>query len=170
MVFYFEVFFNLGFHRDGEGCFFCCFSCFKVSNKSLKQKLSILCVDYTEQCPSFRGVVRLWLVVEWVIVWGIYIIFGGGEGFIGCIGIWVIRWFTFFFFWLHGVARGILVPQPGIEPVSPAVEAESPNHWTTREVPGFLTCERKREKPSERLTLSRSSSGKAELSLNPGNF
>ena len=26
----------------------------------------------------------------------------------------------------------ILVPQPGIEPIPPAVEAQSPNHWTTR--------------------------------------
>ena len=25
--------------------------------------------------------------------------------------------------------------QPGIEPVPPAVEAQSPNHWTTREFP-----------------------------------
>ena len=31
---------------------------------------------------------------------------------------------------------GILIPQPGIEPVSPAVE-QSPNHWITREVPMF---------------------------------
>ena len=29
----------------------------------------------------------------------------------------------------------MLVPWPGIEPVSPAMEALSINHWTTREVP-----------------------------------
>ena len=29
----------------------------------------------------------------------------------------------------------ILVPQPGVEPMSPALEAWSPNHWTTRELP-----------------------------------
>ena len=29
---------------------------------------------------------------------------------------------------------GILIPWPGIEPVSPAVEAWSHNHWTSREV------------------------------------
>ena len=29
---------------------------------------------------------------------------------------------------------GILFPWPGIEPVSPAVEAWSLNHWTTRDV------------------------------------
>ena len=28
----------------------------------------------------------------------------------------------------------ILVPQPGMEPVSPVVKVQSPNHWTTREV------------------------------------
>ena len=38
------------------------------------------------------------------------------------------------------MACGILVPRPGIEPVHPALEAWSPNHWTAREVPkhGFL--------------------------------
>ena len=30
---------------------------------------------------------------------------------------------------------GILVPQTGIEPKPPALEAQSLNHWTTREVP-----------------------------------
>ena len=30
---------------------------------------------------------------------------------------------------------GILVPQPGTKPLRPAVEAQSLNHWTTREVP-----------------------------------
>ena len=30
---------------------------------------------------------------------------------------------------------GILVSQPGIQPTPPALEAWSPNHWTTREVP-----------------------------------
>ena len=29
----------------------------------------------------------------------------------------------------------ILVPQPGIELLPPAVEAQSPNHWTARELP-----------------------------------
>ena len=32
-------------------------------------------------------------------------------------------------------ARGILVPQPAIPPPTPALEAWSLNHWTTREVP-----------------------------------
>ena len=40
-----------------------------------------------------------------------------------------------FSFWLHLEACGILVPQPGIEPVFPAVQVWSPNHWTAREFP-----------------------------------
>ena len=41
------------------------------------------------------------------------------------------------------MACGILVPQPGIEPTPPAVEAQSRNHWTAREVPPFLNCWKK---------------------------
>ena len=39
-----------------------------------------------------------------------------------------------FFFWPHPVACGVLVPRPGMEPGPPSVEAQSPNHWTAREV------------------------------------
>ena len=43
-------------------------------------------------------------------------------------------------FWPCHEACRVLVPQPGIEPMPPAVEAWSLNHWTAREVwgPGFL--------------------------------
>jgi len=37
-------------------------------------------------------------------------------------------------FCLHLPACGILVPHPGTEPASPALEAQSLMHWTTREV------------------------------------
>ena len=40
-----------------------------------------------------------------------------------------------FFIWPHHVTRGISVAWPRIEPVAPAVEARSLNHWTAREVP-----------------------------------
>ena len=45
--------------------------------------------------------------------------------------------FFFFFsnFWLCCTACGIFVPQPGIKLVFLAVEAWSPNHWTTRQAP-----------------------------------
>ena len=36
------------------------------------------------------------------------------------------------------MACGILVPWPGIEPASPAVEAQTLNHWTTSKVPSVF--------------------------------
>ena len=44
--------------------------------------------------------------------------------------------FTFFFFDLE--AFRILVLWPGIKPGPPAVEVQSFNHWTTKEVPGLF--------------------------------
>ena len=46
---------------------------------------------------------------------------------------WSCRQFLFFFF--SHKAYGILVPRPGIKVVSPALEVQSPNCWTPREVP-----------------------------------
>ena len=62
-----------------------------------------------------------------------------------CVCVCVCRYALFLFlvfFWPCHVARGILVPWPGIEPVSPELGTQSLNHWTTREVPryGLLTC------------------------------
>ena len=37
----------------------------------------------------------------------------------------------------HTSTHGILVSQPELEPVPAALEAQSPNCWTTREVPRF---------------------------------
>lgn len=42
--------------------------------------------------------------------------------------------FTYFLL-LNHTACGILVPQPGIEPVSSAVKEQCPKHWTTWEFP-----------------------------------
>ena len=53
-----------------------------------------------------------------------------------------------FFSGLHHRARGILVPQSGIKPVLPAVEAYSLNQWSAREVPlSFSTKEIQTETP-----------------------
>ena len=38
--------------------------------------------------------------------------------------------FCLFVFWPHPAACGILVPQQGMEPVNPVLEAWSLNHWT----------------------------------------
>ena len=43
------------------------------------------------------------------------------------------HYLIFFFPVLH--SSGILVPLPGIEPGQPAMKAQCPNHWTTREFP-----------------------------------
>ena len=49
---------------------------------------------------------------------------------------WLIYFIgTGFFFWPRLAGYGILVPQTGIKPAAPAVEAQSLNHWTTRELP-----------------------------------
>ena len=37
----------------------------------------------------------------------------------------------------HCAKCGILVPQPGIKPVPPALGVQNLNHWTAREVPIF---------------------------------
>ena len=56
-----------------------------------------------------------------------------------CTAKWIsytyihIHSFIFIIFWLFHRAYGILVPQSGIESVTPAVEAWSLNHWTIRE-------------------------------------
>ena len=42
-----------------------------------------------------------------------------------------------FSFWLHLETCGILVPQPGIEPVFPAVQVWSPNHCITIALPSL---------------------------------
>ena len=46
--------------------------------------------------------------------------------------------FLFIYFLPHSTVYGDL-PGPGIEPKSPAVEAQCLNHWTTREVLGINT-------------------------------
>ena len=50
--------------------------------------------------------------------------------------LWVIYFYLFFnfIFWLPCRACGILVPKPGIEPMLPAVESQSLNHWTLPEI------------------------------------
>ena len=61
----------------------------------------------------------------------------------GEYSLW-IRWWNhnhskspdfYLFFWPCCTACGILVPQPGIKPMSPALKSWSFNHWTTSEVP-----------------------------------
>ena len=50
-----------------------------------------------------------------------------------------IKFGHIFFFWPRHTACGILVAQPGIKAMPPAVEALSLSHWTAREVPGHYS-------------------------------
>ena len=47
----------------------------------------------------------------------------------------------------------ILVPQPGIDPVPPALEAQSLNHWTTGEVLEVVTSEWRKRRGDSYLNL-----------------
>ena len=49
-----------------------------------------------------------------------------------------LPFFFFSFFWPHHMACGNLVPWPGTEILSPALNVKSLNHWPTREVPHYI--------------------------------
>ena len=57
----------------------------------------------------------------------------------------------FIYFWPHLAECGILVPWPGLEPVPPAVEAQSLNHWTARDAPLLLFKCKKKKKINRKL-------------------
>ena len=48
-----------------------------------------------------------------------------------------VRFYLFIYFWLYCVAWRILVPQLGVEPKSPAVEAPRPNRCSRQGSPGM---------------------------------
>ena len=52
------------------------------------------------------------------------------------LGTWIVSILIYSI--ILAVLCRTLVPHPGIEPTPPAVEAQSPNHWTTREFPVSL--------------------------------
>ena len=55
--------------------------------------------------------------------------------------LWGFYWFFWgegWYFWPHCVGCGILVPEPGIEPVPPTVKMWIVDHWATRQVPWLL--------------------------------
>ena len=44
-----------------------------------------------------------------------------------------------FFGRAHHAICGLLVPQPEVQPECPALDSQSPNHWTTKEVPSSIS-------------------------------
>ena len=90
-----------------------------VSIMQLRKMESYLCGSY---CISFR-----WCSTS---PWGHFI----QEIFFSALLLLLLLYF-FLTFWPHHLACGILLPQPGIEPVpTPTLEAQILNHGTTREV------------------------------------
>ena len=69
--------------------------------------------------------------------------------------------FLLFYFLLYHAACRILVPQPEMEPTSPAVEVWRLKHWTTREVPicifFFFWCQKLRVNYLWFLTMEKKS-------------
>ena len=68
------------------------------------------------------------------------------ESFIPEFNLLVKFCYIFFFFWPHHVACGILVPQPRIKSVLPAVEVQSANHLDLQGIPlisilGIYDCD-----------------------------
>ena len=61
----------------------------------------------------------------------------------GAFVIFVLIFFFLKFVSFGCTASGILAPRPGVEPMSPAPEAQSLNHWTTRDVPINIFEEKK---------------------------
>ena len=57
---------------------------------------------------------------------------------VGLISLEGDQFRNYLFCWLCSTAREILVLQPGVKHVPPAVELRSLNHWTTRQVPGTI--------------------------------
>ena len=83
--------------------------------------------------------------------------------------------YFFFFFWPCRAACGILVPGPGIEPMPPAVEAQSPNHWEAREVPTLyfqgqlkVSCHPSAQNPPMASHLAHSKSQSFQRPTRPG--
>ena len=63
----------------------------------------------------------------------------------------IIPLLFYLFFWPHCTACKTLVPQPGVEPVPPPVEAQSLNHWSTRAVRLPFLDEEMAVEPSQTL-------------------
>ena len=56
-----------------------------------------------------------------------------------CVHLCLLKILYYYYFGVVPVACRILVSWPGIKPMSPAMEAQSPKHWVTRKLPPFPT-------------------------------
>ena len=119
------------------------------SPTSSHQALSLLCLGHLPNCPLCPHLVQAATSPAWTsspASAGVSLLPTGSKGQVlppSKSPLWLLTarvtsklyLFKKQFFWQCHTACGILVTRPGIEPMSPAVEAQSPNHWTAREVP-----------------------------------
>ena len=54
-----------------------------------------------------------------------------------CLFSHILFTYVFIYFWHHHAVCGILAPRPGTELTPLAMKAQSPNHWTARELLSF---------------------------------
>ena len=129
--------------------YFSSHSLFSPSHQTLATTKSAVFMNLSILEYHINGITQYLVFYIWQYI-NIYVI---GLFYVTCFQVlpihfysWIIPlcWYTTvclsihqvidFFFWLYWAARGILFPWPGIEPVLPAVEARSLNHWTSSEV------------------------------------
>ena len=72
--------------------------------------------------------------------------------------LWLFFLLSIIIFWTRSAACRILVPRWGIKPPPPVVEAQSPNHWTTRNIPNYsiynlCCCSVAQSRPTLQLRL-----------------
>ena len=121
-------------------------SCSWDSVSDSQRKVISLSIKALEQKPVFhllRGCAILWLRAHasgaWF--WSLRVLNSSCPIISPCDFGQVFIYFIYYFsIVLCHMACGILVPWAGIEPMTPALEVWSLNHWTTREVPKFLEC------------------------------
>ena len=113
-----------------------------VRTEELMEEISHGCYNQTklERIPFHSNVTRtedlFFCVLRWTLLNKKLI-------FLSCQALFRLRWWCLFdeheaiFFFFLAMLCGLWDPGPwsGIEPMSPALEAWSLNHWTTREVP-----------------------------------
>ena len=98
----------------------------------------------------FRGFIHFFLLRFWLYLQKLFILWILTPLYKYCQYCLLVCPLHFFFFWLHSIAYGILVPQSGVEPdwqvkaamkawsESLAVKARSPDCWIVRKFPALI--------------------------------
>ena len=88
---------------------------------------------YTSMCVYMRACMSMGIV--FMYMWVCLCVFLHLCSVCVCGYMFICVHMCICIFWPCYEAWGILAPQPGMKHMPPEVEAQSPNHWTTREFP-----------------------------------